>query len=195
MRDRERLNAHGDDLVQWPAAANAVQYRIMRRESGIALRPVMTVSSSVLSTLDTVPNNLEFLYCVQSLDSSGIASGCSMADFASTRTFSAIVNGQPVYASHDQEILDGINAMYDISGAAHVAWSTILPQGVAAPASHVGIAAQQVVSLRNALVAARAQVAQSSGVSIPGIAFTDPQLSSGMRVRAIHVQELQGGLQ
>jgi YD repeat-containing protein len=182
-------------LLQWPAATNAVQYRIMRRESGFALRLVMTVASSVTTTIDTVPGNLEFLYCVQALDTAGAATPCSAADFASTRTFSAIVVGQPIYASHYQQILDGINAVYDISGAPHLAWSNILPQGVPAPARNVWISAQQVVSLRNAVAAARAQAAQSSAVSIPGIAFTDPQLSSGMPIRAIHVQELQGGLQ
>jgi YD repeat-containing protein len=181
--------------VQWPGAANAVQYRILRRESGFALRPVMTVASSVITTLDTVPNNLEFLYCVQALDTAGAATPCSVADFASTRTFSSIVIGQTIYAAYYQQILDGINAVYDISGAAHVAWPNILPQGVPAPASNVLISAQQVVSLRNAVAAARAQAAQSSAVSIPGMTFTDPQLAQGLLIRAIHLQQLQGGLQ
>jgi hypothetical protein len=180
--------------LQWPAAANAVQYRIMRRESGIAFRPVLTVGSSVVTTLDTVPNNLEFLYCVQATDTAGAATPCSVADFASTRTFSPIAIGQGIYASDFQQILDGINAVYDISGAAHVAWSNILPQGVPAPAHNVTIVVQHVASLRNAVAVARAQVAQSSAVGIPGLAFTDPQLSQGMRILAIHVQELQGGL-
>ena len=56
-------------LLQWPAATSAVQYRIMRRESGFTLRPMLTLAPSVLSTIDTVPNNLEFLYCVQAIDS------------------------------------------------------------------------------------------------------------------------------
>ncbi len=182
-------------LVQWPAAANAVQYRIMRRESGFALRAVLTVAPSVVTTIDTVPNNLEFLYCVQALDTAGAPTPCSVADFASTRTFSAIVTGQIIYASHFQQILDGINAVYDISGAAHVSWANILPQGVPASAPNVVISAQQVVSLRNAVAAARAQAAQNSGVSIPGLAFTDPQLTPGTLIRGIHVRELQGGLQ
>jgi len=181
--------------VQWPAATNAVQYRIMRRESGFILRPVLTVSSSVTSTIDTVATNLEFLYCVQAIDSAGAATPCSVADFASTRTFASIAIGQLINASNYQQILDGINAVYDISGAAHVTWASILPAGVPAPAPNVVIAAQQVVSLRNAIAAARAQAAQSSAVSVPAITYTDPQLTQGMLIRAIHVQQLQGGLQ
>jgi len=118
-----------------------------------------------------------------------------VADFASTRTFAVITAGQPIYASHYQQVFDGINALYDISGAAHIAWSNILPQGVAAPATGGVILAQHVIALRNAVVTARTVVAQSNGVSVPALTFTDPQVSAGTSVRAIHAQQLQGGLQ
>lgn len=179
--------------VAWPAAANAQQYRILRREAGTALRAVATVASSVTSLLDAVPTNAAYLYCVQALDSAGTATPCSAADVGSTRSFSAIVVGQPVYAVHAQQILDGINAVYDVVGAAHVSWGSILPANIPAPATNVGIFAQQLTSLRNAVAAARATAAQSSGVTIAAVNYTDPQ-PAGLGIKAVHFQELQAGL-
>jgi hypothetical protein len=180
--------------VAWPPAINAVQYRIVRREQGSGLRTVNTVSSSTTAVVDTVATNLAYLYCIQAVDSAGASTPCSAADVASTRPFTSIASGGPIYAANYQEILDGINAVYDISGSVHVGWAGILPAGVPAPASRGFIVAQHVLSLRNAITAARTQAAQSSGVTISSIAFTDPQLNSTVPILAIHTQELQGGL-
>jgi hypothetical protein len=134
------------------------------------------------------------LFCVQAFDTAGAATPCSTADVGSTRLFSAIAAGQPIYAAQFQQILDGINAVYDIVGATHVGWANVLPATIPAPAPNVPIFAQHVTSLRAAVAVARAAVAQSTSVAITAVVYNDPQLTSGAFIRAVHVQDLQGGL-
>jgi YD repeat-containing protein len=180
--------------VTWPAASNAAQYRLMRREAGTSLRAISTFNTSTTTVTDTVTTNAAYLYCVQAFDTAGAATPCSTADVGSTRLFSAIAAGQPIYAAQFQQILDGINAVYDIVGATHVGWANVLPATIPAPAPNVPIFAQHVTSLRAAVAVARAAVAQSTSVAITAVVYNDPQLTSGAFIRAVHVQDLQGGL-
>jgi hypothetical protein len=164
----------------------------MRREAGSGLRAVATLAAT--STTDIVPAALAYLYCVQTLDGNGNASPCSVGDVATTLTLSAInANSTTVAAAHYQQVFDAVNGIYDIYGGSHVTWAGICP-GVPAPASGGTVYAQHVTALRNAITTARSQLVQATQVQLPAVSFTDNPLSSGASIRAVHMQDLQGGV-
>jgi hypothetical protein len=151
------------------------------------------IRSSIHALSVSYPNpsaGVTFVFHVRAVDSSGgSASNFTANDLATTISFATIQAGvTPVAFSQFDQILTAINAIRAAGNGAPKTWRNILddlPSSAPAAAPGIVISAVHVRALRNAMNTALSNVS----VSTPG--YTDPTLTSGMVIKAVHILELQ----
>ncbi|HYH07965.1 MAG TPA: hypothetical protein VEK11_12980 [Thermoanaerobaculia bacterium] len=175
--------------LSWTIAASADvdHYRIERCASGCASAgaPWSLVGTSALTSFSdtTALANKAYVYRVRS-QKSGTPSSASPLDVATTVVFTddpVIAGVTTAKGTHLSELRTAADALRVAAGLAPFTYPDLLTTDLVMKAAHVS-------ELRTAIAAARAQL------GLPALAFTDPSLAAGDFVRAVHCNELRGGV-
>jgi hypothetical protein len=170
--------------VSWSASSGATQYELVRKSPSSDYATITTTSST--SHSDTsVTGGGTYVYKVRAIDAAAHQSAFSTPDPATTIFFTddpLIATTTRAKAAHVTEIRQAVNAMRTTAGLGATSFTDASLAGVPIKATHI----QQ---LRTALSQARTTLGLST------INFTDATLNVGTTtVRAVHVQELRGGV-
>jgi hypothetical protein len=173
--------------LSWSASAGATgstQYEIARASAGSPFTTIQTTAATNFT--DTVVAGSAHLYKVRAIDATLGNSPYSTPDAATTIFFTddpAIAAATPVRVVHLAELRQAVNAIRAASGLAPAVFTD--PTLTTA----TRIKAVHFQELRAALLQART----SAGLSTP--TFTDATLTAGVtKTRAVHLQELRGGV-
>lgn len=168
-------------FMAWPEVAGADHYDVYWRSDGQPFAKLQSVNTGTASHLELTPGKT-YLYYVVAVDSTGLQSGPSVIDPASTIFFTDWdLDGLVVKSLHVMELRQAIHAFRSAVGGMGAVTYGDASTGAVIRASHVQ-------ELRDALAAARA-----SG-NIPSLSFTDSPLISGASIKAEHIEELQRGI-
>jgi hypothetical protein len=175
-------------VLSW-SGVPANHYQLERRANN--LFTYTDVSGTSTSDLN-VSAGVTYVYRIRAVGSppaSGPAdvSSYSNADLATMMAFFGVGTGTPVTAAITEQLLTALNALNAASGRPAVSWANILPAGVPAPASGVGIYAAHVMSIKNAMGTALDAV----GVARP----PGPNVTTGSPCNHNDIQQLQGWAQ
>jgi hypothetical protein len=173
--------------VSWAASTGATGYEIERRDGD-----VWTLLGTSASTQYIDQNNLDanttYIYRIIAVGPSNGRSDASVADLATTMSFTPVQSGGKIRAAHLTELLAALNAVRAAAGWSAVTWTSIVPPNGTVPLLSQGVTAQQILSLR----ARMNEAIQAVGVPISGYTNSDPR--RGL-IRATHITELQGRAQ
>ena len=170
-----------DVFMAWPEVAGADHYDVYWRTDGLAFTKLKSVPTGVADHTGLTPGKT-YLYYVVAVDSTGLASGPSVIDPATTIFFNDWqLAGVVVKSQHIIELRQAIQAFRSAVGGMGAVTYGDASTGAVIRASHVQ-------ELRDALAAAR-----SSG-GMPALSFTNSPLTSGTRIKAAHIEELQRGV-
>lgn len=165
--------------VSWNAVPGAARYDLYRSSSstgGFTL--IGSTTSLYVIEVNPGPNGA-FGYRVRAVDSGNTASADSAIDYVSTVAFTnSSLSGVAVKGIHFTELRTAINALRSYAGLAPFTYTNAIT-GV--------VKATDLAELRTALTQARTALSLSTS-------FTDPTLSSSVKVKATHIQELRSAV-
>jgi fibronectin type 3 domain-containing protein len=167
--------------------ADVDQYRIERCASGCASAGAswsLVGTTAVTSFTDTTAvANKAYVYRVRSVKS-GTQSVASPIDIATTVVFTddpVIAGVTTAKAVHLIELRTAAESLRVAAGLAPFTYADAVTAQLIMKTTHV-------TEVRSAISAARAQLA------LPAVAYTDPSVSAGGTLKAIHWNELRGGV-
>jgi len=170
--------------VSWSAASGATQYELVRKSPSSGYTTLVTTSSTNYTDTAVVAG-ASYVYKVRAVDAAAHQSAFSTPDAATTIFFTddpLIAATTRTKAVHMTELRQAVNAMRATAGLGAASFTDASLAGVAVKATHIQ-------ELRTALNQARTALGMSA------ITVTDPTLTAGTSiVRAVHVQELRGGV-
>ena len=170
--------------ISWNPSAGATEYEVSRRATGGDWTVIGTPSTTSFPDTGVTAGNA-YVYRVRALDASDRVSGFSAADVATTVAFTnepLVAGSTAIKAAHLVELRQAANALRALAGLSPFGFAdssvttSLLVKGV------------HVTQLRDAITAARATLDLSTS------SFTDVSLS-GLRVKAVHFQQLRGAVQ
>ena len=164
--------------VTWTASSGATSYQILRRGPSDPTFVVIGTSTTTSFSDTTAAANTSYLYRVRALNSVG-SSPDSAGDIATTVIFTddPIVPGVTVIKSvHITQLRTAVNAVRALAGMAPATFST--PPGPI-------IRTTDITELRAALDPALTALGLSAG------GWTDPTLTAGTPIKAVHIQEIR----
>lgn len=172
----------GQVNVSWNAVSGVAHYEVFRSFDGSPFLLYGTAAGN--SFVDVTIGRTTYLYFVRAVAPTGLRSGFSNTDNATTIMFTndPLPTGAVILAQHIAEVRDAVNAMRLSAGQTP---SPVDPSfGTAAV-----IRASHITNLRDLLVNAR------SAMGLPPLTFTDPVIvPTETVVKAAHVQELREGV-
>lgn len=175
----------GQVQLTWNAVTGADDYEVWRSFNGGAYALRGTVATAAFSDTN-VSAGITYLYRVRALEDGGGISAFSSIDPATTIFFSdnpLVAQSTRIEALHLTELRTAVNAFRLSAGLSPLAADSSIAAGSLVRAQHIA-------TLRTALNQAR------SAASVVPLSFTDGTLTVGVtRIKAIHVQQLRGGVQ
>jgi hypothetical protein len=158
--------------LSWNAWVSAARYEVFRNGTFVGTTTDLTYSDG-----GVLPDTA-YVYYVRAVDASGSPVATSVRDVAVTAQVSDadITPGKVVKAAHLAEVRRLVNMLRAAAGRAPGAWT-----------ESAQIRAVQLTELRTALNEARTLL------GVPALSFTDGVLA-GVKVKAVHMQELMGGV-
>ena len=171
--------------LTWTGVTGAASYEVWRRSGGSFQLAANNAASPW--TDSGRESGRAYVYQVRAVDAEGGSlSAFSAPDLATLTTFTVIAaNITIVDDSHWHELLGALNAVRAANGDAALTWAGILPAGVPAPATGVTIRAAHLDALRQRFTSAL------QALGMPAPPYTNPNLATEPKVRAVHVTELQ----
>jgi hypothetical protein len=125
-----------------------------------------------------------YLYVVDYYDSNSNYLGTSAPDVAVTLLFDddpLVANVTRMRASHIAQLRMGANALRFFGLSSDITAITPVPAGSTIRAEHI--------------TALRADInAQRRALGLPSVAFTDPTLAPGTRIKKVHIEELRNAI-
>jgi ELWxxDGT repeat protein len=170
--------------VNWSPVAGATHYEVIRgyNRTGWAAIGTTTLTTLVDSEYSSPAGQL---YTVRALNAAGQDMGWGAPDFAIPMVFvdDPIIPGvTPIRGVHNQQIRAGIKGMryfgFNIGDVTNV---PITPPGTI-------VSAADLMALRADITALR------RGLGLPQFVFTDPTLTAGTPIKAVHMQELRNAV-
>ncbi|MGZ5494440.1 MAG: hypothetical protein ACXW3E_14240, partial [Thermoanaerobaculia bacterium] len=174
------ISTGGPVAVSWIGTRDVDHYEVWRN-NGAGWNPISTAPQAEYSD-STVGANLAYLYRVRGFTAGGLPSDFSPVDAAITFVFmdNAIIPGvTPIRLAHLTELRSAVNSLRNVYFLGSFGW---------AESSPTMVSASQWIELRDAVNATRNAIGQAP------LAYTDPALSSGATIRAVHVEELRAGI-
>lgn len=170
--------------LSWPSVG-ALLYQI-QRSTGVYDPYVTVAETSGASFTDSGRAAMTtYLYRVRAVNATQVSDW--VVDSATTAVFSdPFLTGAVIRATHLNELRSMVTAMRVAAGVSSVIW-TDHPSAVAGVTT---LRSAHLTELRSALTDAR------TALGLPGLTFTDGTLTPGVSVvKAVHIQELRGGVQ
>jgi YD repeat-containing protein len=164
--------------ISWSSSGSPDSFEIERR--GLSGPVVTSVGSSPIT--QTVTSGRSYLYRVRAIKS-GTPSAWSASDLATTVIFSndPVGGATPVAAVHLIELQTAVNAVRALAGMTPASFSGSVTSGVIIDKLHVQ-------ELRTSLDQAR------GNLGLIALSYTNHPLTAGTIVRAVHINELRGGV-
>jgi YD repeat-containing protein len=166
----------------FPPSGSADSFEVQRRAPGGTF--VADGSTTATTLLRPANANTAYLYRVRSIKA-GTASAWSAVDLATTTMFTDDPTSASVVikAEHIMQLRTAVNAVRAL-------WNSALAPATFADATLSGVNPKvvHVQELRNVLAEAR------NGLGLTVWSFTDPTLTAGSSFKAVHVNDLRGGV-
>lgn len=168
--------------LTWTAAPGASGYTIERSSSGGAFVQIGTAGANAFTDGGATATT-SYLYRVRATNGPAL-SDYSNADLATTVIFTdpSLATGTAIKATQFNELRSAVNAVRALAGLSPFSFTNPPTSGGTFRKSHVE-------ELRSNLASARAALGLST------LSFTDPTLTVGGVIKAVHVNELRGGVQ
>lgn len=165
--------------LTWSASSGATSYQVQRSSDGGGFQTVATPATASY-TDNTVAASKTYVYRVLAVSSSG-TSAPSAPDLATTLLFTddPVTAGVVVKAVHLTQLRQAVNLVRAAAGLGAASFTDATP---------TLIKAVHISELRSALDPAR------SAIGVPALTYTDPTLTTGLVVKAAHIQELRNGV-
>ncbi len=171
--------------ITWPPITGADHYTVWRSTNNAAFI-IMGNPVGAGYTDPTVSPNTAYFYRVAAVDAGGNPGAMSATDTATTIIFTddPVVAGSTIISAvHLTQLREAVNAL---RAAASMGNATFTDPSLAAGSI---IRTVHIQELRDALAPAR------STLGLPALTFTDPTLTQELTpVKAVHVEELRGGM-
>lgn len=169
--------------VKWTGVANADHYEIAHSSDGSNYQSDGVSSRSPFKDDHVLANNA-YLFKVRAVKSDGTNSAYSSPDLATTVAFT----DDPLQATvtkasylHVTELRSAINLVRALASLTAASWAETITTNVPIRASHI-------TEMRSALDAARTRL------SLAPMNYTDPSLSSGAPIKAVHIGDIRNGV-
>jgi hypothetical protein len=165
--------------VTWSSVAAAASYQVYRRAAGQSFGLIASPQAASY-TDNTVAGNTAYLYRVKAVDASNHASAPSAPDLATSMSFvdDPLSAGVTAKALHIAQLRTAVNAIRSLAGQSAYPFADTAAAGTTIRTVHI-------TDLRAALSAAL------TALSLPAVTYTDSNLIAGMRIKAVHIQELR----
>ncbi|HYI11703.1 MAG TPA: M12 family metallo-peptidase [Thermoanaerobaculia bacterium] len=172
--------------ISWAAVIGATHYQVYRAQQQGGFGTLVGTTTSTTLTDSTALANTAYQYVVTAGDGVANWSVFSDDDVAVTVVFTdptLTASSTKVKLVHFTELLTAVNALNTLIGSSTIGFTA------PAPTTSVTVRRQHLLDLRTALTAARAVL------GFPAVTFTDaPPTAQSTRIKAVHINELRGGV-
>jgi ELWxxDGT repeat protein len=173
--------APGSVGVTWSPVAGATYYEVLHTSNTDNWQAIGTTTSTALVD-GGYPWAVAHLYTVRAFNALGQDIGWGVPDIGISMLFAddpLIPNVTPIRGIHNQQVRGGIEGMRHLGyWSADITKVPVTPPGTIVSAAGIMALRAEITTLRR-------------GLGLPQFVFTDPALTAGMPMKAIHMQELR----